>query len=447
MDVLNHTPFPAQAFQAVDQYEQEFHVFVLRQTLSFAAGGLEYADEQAPLCDTDAFFDAAMAGSVRQESDYCPYKPRCDVIVNATAYAPKGKPVKQFNIRLRVTDSKTQRRLVDKTLSVCGERQFKKKLWIVRAILWAIKWGTLALIRPSPWKLTRPKPFTSLPVRYEAAYGGQCRIDAVDPFAKYVLEKERLTAAQLAEHSAVAAEPGKQAVAHATYEANPVGLGFMQSWYLKATKEDIVAAPRIELLGAAMTAKQFWRWLKTSPDVQPAGLGVRDRTHPDRRAMIGDLDEAFVKGSAPLPIEFDFGIWNAAPPDQQIDFPCGDEVYELANMCPAGTPGALFDNNGHTYLQLSRPPHECFMLVHRTHGAIGFHPLAIDTVLIEPDKKTFTLVWRLVLPKEDSNPIEISEFRMRTFSDRDRLRYDVAVWYELANGHDASWPVQKEAIA
>lgn len=65
METVNHTPFPAQAFEAVDQHAQRYHVAVLRQTLSFASGKLEYADRQAPLCDTDTCFNGGDTGDVR----------------------------------------------------------------------------------------------------------------------------------------------------------------------------------------------------------------------------------------------------------------------------------------------------------------------------------------------------------------------------------------------
>ena len=70
--------------------------------------------------------------------------------------------------------------LIDKTLTVTGPRQFKKKWALTRLIQWAIKWSTLTLIRPNPWKLTRPQKIVSLPLLYEAAYGGQCRINQKD---------------------------------------------------------------------------------------------------------------------------------------------------------------------------------------------------------------------------------------------------------------------------
>ena len=43
------TPFPALAFEGIDQHEQSFHVLALRQTLTWdESGQLDYADEQAP---------------------------------------------------------------------------------------------------------------------------------------------------------------------------------------------------------------------------------------------------------------------------------------------------------------------------------------------------------------------------------------------------------------
>src|SRR5258708_9048573 len=43
------------------------------------------------------------------------------------------------------------------------------------------------------WSLTRPVPITALPLRYEYAYGGECRIEATDPLAKRVSAKHRLS--------------------------------------------------------------------------------------------------------------------------------------------------------------------------------------------------------------------------------------------------------------
>lgn len=261
MDFVNHTPFPVEAFETLDQYRQPFHVAVLRQTLSFASGQLEYADRQAPLCDIDTPFDDG-AGIV-QESDYCPFKPRCDVIVNAVAHAPGQRATRQFLTRLtvRLPDRPaplpakprglnplqsapaqelarwreqvavaSQTRLpgavlLQKILAIGGARHFKKRTWLTRLIQWGIKWSTLTLVRPNPWKLTRAGWLTSLPMRDAFAFGGQCRVNAGDKAASKIARKNRLTAQQINDHPDCAG----QAIAHTAFANNVHGRGYMQA--------------------------------------------------------------------------------------------------------------------------------------------------------------------------------------------------------------------------
>ena len=426
MKVVNHTPFPVQVFDAIDQYEQAFRVFVLRQTLDFSSGKLEYADAQTPLCDVDEYFGKDYAGSPRQESDYCPFKPKCDVIVNATAYSPAGKALVKLPVGLIV--SHKGKRLIEKTLVVCGERYFQKLPALVRLFQWCVKWGTLSLVRMNPWKLTSPAPFTWLPLRAEYSYGGQCRVEQEDPAAKRVPKKYRLTPEQLAEHPDAQGADKKPPVAHVSFDANAAGVGFATDWYLKATRCSRVVAPRIEYPGAKLTAKQFWRAQKSgckhTPKLDTAGFGIRSKLHPDRRTLVGEVDDAFVNSSSPLPRGFDFGIWNAAQADQQLEFLTGGDVVELLNLCPLHTPNLLSTDRGHRILSLVLPEHECFILL-RGDGKDAYKSLLIDTVLIEPDSHALTLVWRLAVPKPDCDDIARSEFRMREFSERDRARRDI----------------------
>jgi hypothetical protein len=108
MEFRNHTPFPALAFEGIDPRNRPFHVLVLRQTLTWDDDGqLDYADKQSALNVVDAYFGEPNASAVRQESDLCQYKPRCDVIVNATAHAPGGKPRRRFKVGLRVASPDT----------------------------------------------------------------------------------------------------------------------------------------------------------------------------------------------------------------------------------------------------------------------------------------------------------------------------------------------------
>ncbi len=427
MSIVNHTLFPAQAFEAIDQHEQKFYVFVLRQTLDFSQGVLRYADRQSPLCDRDSYFSDDYTGSLRQESDYCPYKPRCDVIVNATAYAPRGKPVEYFFAGLKIV--RGDLRLIEKVLKISGERLFRKKSKFIRLSNWLLRMGTLFLLRPKPWKLTAPKLFTSLPVRYEFAYGGECRIDCVESAAKRVPSKYRLTSQQLETHPDAGAANVAAPVAHAVFESNAVGSGFAPHWYLHASRKTCMPAPRIEYPDSLISAEQFWRaqrspdesWMKTDP----AGFGVRSKLHPNRRALLGEVDDDFVRSDRPLPEDFDFGIWNAAPLDQQTEFLTGGDVIELFNLCPQGIPRLLTNDRGNSVLRLTLPEHECFVRLHLDGGRITTRPLAIDTALVEPEGGALTLVWRVAIPCEEIGAVLSSEFCMRTFTARNRARCDL----------------------
>lgn len=428
MDVINHTPFPAQTFEAEDQHEQVFQVFVLKQTLSFAAGQLEYAGKQEPLCATERDFGVGADG-VRQESDYCPFKPKCDVIVNAIARAPRGKPVECFHVRLSVVrgNGTSAKKLIEKTLRVLGERHFRKKMWPVRLLQWVVKCLTLTLIRPNPWKLTRAMPFNALPLRDEHTYGGQCRINEGERDARWVPKAHRLTPEQQVEYANTggAARP----VAHTVFEANPVGVGYAPHWYLKAALKSKVPAPRIELIGAELTAKQFWclqRPTKNTVQVEPAGFGVRSKSHPARRVLLGKATNAFAHSKARLPEDFDFGYWNAAPLDQQLDALIGGDQIELVNLCQPDTPDLHIDKVGHAYCRLTLPEHECFISLHGEDGAACSRALVIDTVCIEPEEYALTLVWRVTLSKDEVAGMDGCEFCMRTFGDRDRDRHDHA---------------------
>ena len=464
MDFVNHTPFPALAFEGIDQHDQAFHVLVLRQTLTFANGCLEYADTQEPLCEQDAYFGAMGQSSLRQESDLCQYKPKCDVIVNGQAHAPQGKPGKRWAVRLRVMQPDTvgaaaperpqglnpfmapsQKELqawrlqsqhaqsavtpgaclIDKTLNVTGPRQFKKLIWPLPWITTAVQWCSLGLIRISPWRLTASKAITQVPLIAENAYGGQCRINAGDKAAHRIPKKQRLTAAQQAGHPSAEQPAPERAVAHSACEANPIGCGFAQRWYTAAAKISEVKAPQIEHPGRPITLGGFklaQRGKHTPKQTSQlaasvAGLGVRAKGHPERRKLGGTFDEAFIKGSAALPPDFDFAVWNAAWPDQQCACLQNDETLELTNLCAPGLPGTATDSQGNTVLRLDLLGHQATVLMRMYNGTMFFHPLKIDTLIIEPDSQTVSVVWRAVVAK-DTN-IRAMNLRLHTEFERD----------------------------
>ena len=454
MEFVNHTPFPAQAFEGIDQHAQSFHVLVVRQTLDFASGTLEYASIQAPLCEVDEFFGKPNASSARQESDFCHYKPKCDVIVNATAHVPQGQATRRLHVRLSVkrpsagdttpgsrVDVEAEHQLVDKLLVVTGARQLKRKWWTTRAAQQLIRWMSFSLIRPTPWKLTEPEYFDALPLRNEFAYGGECRIDNGERAAKRINGKHRLNAGQLAAHPDSGLPEASQPALHISYDRNPVGIGFALGAALSATKTRRIPAPRIEPYDAPFTAKSLWQGTRATLELEPAGMGIRPKSHPSRRSLIGTVDDAFIQGTAPLPEDFDFAVWNAAPADQQTELLRGDEFIELTNLTPPGCRQTTQDVFGNTTLRLPLPRHDCFALVRLEDGLMFEHSLAIDTVLIEPESNTLTLVWRGVLGIEEDAAIRVCELRMRTFEERDAMRAEVErIKRLMAESHGGAAP-------
>ncbi|MBV6320916.1 DUF2169 domain-containing protein [Duganella violaceipulchra] len=488
MEFVNYTPFPAQAFEGIDQHRRPFHVVTLRQTLNFATGTLKYANAQAPLCEGNVCFGEIGGVGVRQESDLCHYKPKCDVIVNAAAYAPQGKPRTCFPVRLRVAKPDAPAPmpqhpqglnqfenaapeimacwrkavqhaeqhpvpgalLINKTLIVNGEREFKKKAGITRTLYGLLRLSTLGLLRLNPWRLTDAKRVTMLPLRYERAYGGECRIEAGDSAAHRLPRKQRSVLAGLpARDNTLALLPAL----HSVYEPNPRGTGYVEPSYLRATRVRAIAAPQIELPGAPLCAWKFWQALRGSPNdaardnpsaLQPAGFGIRPGSHPARRAFAGTVDQTFLKGDDALPADFDFAFWNAAPPDQQTDFLHGNETFELINLCAPDTPGATLDRDGNTTLRLKLSGHECFVLVRQEDGTLFRQALALDTVLLEPEERLLTLVWRGILPKDADVPLRRCEARMHSHEERDRVLREVNFLDRYAGAAESSpsWKVE-----
>jgi len=461
MEFINHTPFPALAFAGIDTREQAFHVVVLRQTLTWAADGtLHFADTQLPLCEEDRFFGEMNLSSVRQESDLCHYKPKCDVIVNGVAYPPPNKH--RFSVRLKVSepassaslppkprglnpltmpDEKSMREwrrqvelakktmvpgrcLIDKALTVTGERHFVRRSWLSRTI------GSL--IRANKWRLTAPSKATPTPMRYELAFGGQCRANVGD--AVKVAKKYRLTETQLASHP----DAGKPAdlipIAHQVFAANPCGRGYATQWHIDAFGYAKIPAPLIEDPAQPITAALFESYRRQSgrslPALPLAGFGIRPKSHPDRAKLVGTIDDAFINSDAPLPEDFDFAVWNAAPEDQQTDFLRGDEVIEMTNLCAADTPGIVRDEKGNTRLVLTLPGHLPFMLVRFENGGIGELVANLDTLFIEPEERRISCVWRATLATEPR--VRVLEARMLERSDVVALREQQSV--EVAHG-------------
>lgn len=282
--VRNHTGFPSQYYQMADTQEQIFHVMVSRLTYDMrridAEGVLQLAQQQHPLVEADLFYGEPNASAVLQESDFAPYKPRCDVLfTHAIAHSPGGKSQRRWPVSVRIGGW-------EKILTVTGPRLMERRLL-------------------TGWRLSEPEPALRVPVRYEHAWGGTRQWPQAPESEAEFLERD----------------------AH-----NPIGCGFAPKAWLKKSRVRKIAAPSIECFRQPFTARDAAR--QRYPVV---GLGAIGRHWQPRLKRAGTYDEDWKSTRWPrLPLDFDFSYWNCAPEDQQIDYPQGGEEVVLTGLRPEG---------------------------------------------------------------------------------------------------------------
>jgi len=200
--------------------------------------------------------------------------------------------------------------------------------------------------------------------------------------------------------------------AHTAFGANPIGVGWSEHWYLKAAGVTRLPAPQIELSDAPFDLSVFERAASGEAlpkQQQVAGFGVRHKGHPDRASLVGTIDEAFIASDRCLPEDFDFAVWNAAYPDQQIEYPSGGEIVELTNLFPPDAPGVHVDSRGDTVMRFALPKHLAFARVRLESGAYFRLPMHLDTVSIDTDRRQLSMVWRRIIGKTAEAPVRVLE--------------------------------------
>lgn len=147
MNLVKLGPLETGITIATDKHGYEHVLAVAKGTFEIGHDGTcNLAKEQQPLVDADEYYGEPGLSSVRYESDFALRKPRTDVILNGSAYAPIGKPTPFVDITLELST-------IHKTIRVFGDRVWKSSLF-----------GSFF---PS-----RPKPFVEMPIVYERAFGG-----------------------------------------------------------------------------------------------------------------------------------------------------------------------------------------------------------------------------------------------------------------------------------
>jgi uncharacterized protein YjbI with pentapeptide repeats len=210
---------------------------------------LTLAEDQGVLtADTFGPDDEERRGECLHASDFADYKPRTDVMLRGTCHTPHGEPLEECPVRFAVGGW-------SKTLRVVGRR------------FWSDERASAVM--------SRAMPFTTMPVDYAHAFGGE------------------------------------------GYEPNPAGKGITGP-----------EGPNVEQAAAPIRSR------RDRPGL--AGFGPINPAWRLRAAKVGtQYGKSYKETRAPYYAEdFDWAYFNAAPPDQQLAALRGDEELVFHNLHP-----------------------------------------------------------------------------------------------------------------
>jgi hypothetical protein len=147
MELINSTRMVAGYTMGVEPSGRELLVVVVKGTFRLPEQGepLRLTDEQVPLVLSDVFLGEPGRSAPRYEADFAPIKRRCDVLIDASAYAPAGRPTAKTQVGVRVGTW-------SKSFTVVGDRVWE---------------AGVSGIGASP-----VVPFTRMPINYDRAFGG-----------------------------------------------------------------------------------------------------------------------------------------------------------------------------------------------------------------------------------------------------------------------------------
>jgi len=147
MELVHATGMQAGYTMGMRPDGRELLVVCIKGTFTIPEDGSEpkLAEKQVPLVEADVFSGEPGLSAPVYESDYPPIKPRCDVLLNGSAHAPGGKPVKEITVGLKVGP-------ITKSFLVTGNRVWLKTMQSISA--------------------SSPKPFVKMPISYGRAFGG-----------------------------------------------------------------------------------------------------------------------------------------------------------------------------------------------------------------------------------------------------------------------------------
>lgn len=171
MELINSTRMLAGYTMGMEPSGREHLIVVIKGTFRIPTqqgAPLRLQEEQVPLVMSDVFHGEPGRSAPKYEVDFALRKARCDVLLNASAYAPRGRPARRVEVAAQIGSW-------SKSFAVVGDR-----VWEAGGV------GIGASL---------PIPFVKMPITYDRAFGGTDDLHE---------------------------DPGK----HDAYLANPSGCGF-----------------------------------------------------------------------------------------------------------------------------------------------------------------------------------------------------------------------------
>lgn len=304
------------------------------------------AAQDRKILPADKHYDDPMNSSVEFAADFVPFKIATDVVVNAVAHAPNGRPTTELLASVMVGAAR-------KDVRVVGDRT--------------------CIYQPgAPPAFTEPTPFLTMPVRYERAYGG------VD----------------------IGSDPKMPAL----YARNHLGRGYA----IRNVREvvDGLELPNVEEPGDPLApervcSEHFMHWERQPA---PAGFGWTCKTWrprclyagvmPADRALEEELRGMFAKAipaaqrslfdQTRLP-PMDFHFFNGASDGLVRPFLAGTEQIRLINLTSGGDLAiALPGDRPSIELDIGDGPQRSDVVLH--------------TVMIHAETAEVDLVWRAAFP-------------------------------------------------
>jgi len=314
--VDNETPFAAACNWILDKDGAKSWVVAVKATFDILPdGSTRISEKQEEPLYGEIYAGEAGKTSIVYDGDLGGSKQRTDIVLNGFACAPADRTVTEIMVSMRVGT-------LMKTLQVFGDRLWHR--------------GVVGLA------MSRPAPFTKMPIVYERAFGGWDRIPK-NP------ADQRL-------------EP-----------RNPIGAGF-------ATREEHLENTPLPNIEAPRQLISSWR-----DRPQPAGFGVVASHWMPRLKYGGTYDAAWQRERFPLlAADFDPRYFQCAPEDQQTTLH-GGETVELFNLTA----------DGRLTFELPRPS---LGFQTRFGERRVDHRASLHTVILEPAIPRVIMVWHTTLP-------------------------------------------------